>query len=725
MKHAMKISAALMVLMTLVSYGDAKSPSVPTETGCRKVMVLDGTWQVAEGTMKTMPVRFDHVVPVPGLLDMADPLFLDVGSRKNKDKAFWYRRTFTLDSEVPKVAILKIHKAKYGTQVHVNGKLVGEHSPCFTPGYFDIRKYLKSGKEENELVVRLGTPGALPPTVVWGGDGEKIHYLPGIYDSVELILTGTPRIENVQIVPEIESQTVRIVAALDNSGNAEKVSADCTIREVISRKVVGRKRVKRDAVEVSVYSKTSGKMFQTIDLDIRIPIQNPRLWSPEDPFLYEMELKTDGDSVTKRFGMRSFRLDGVSGQAVLNGKPYYMRGSNICIFRFFEDSERKARPWDREWVRKLHRKFKAMNMNSLRYCIGFPPEFWYDIADEEGILIQDEFPVWGLRASAEYRAEHLATEYREWMRERWNHPCVVIWDAQNETKSKLTGQALMKVRGLDLSNRPWDNGWSAPQHPDDSQESHPYLFIRYVRGEAVPKNGPLSDKLTQIIVPFNGPEDRSGSRRRLNNPIIINEYGWMWLNRDGTPTGLGEGVFKKAFPEADTAEKRRYHYARWLAAMTEYWRAHRKCAGILHFCGLGHSRPKAPRTATSDNFVDVGNLVLEPMFEEYVRDAFAPVGLMVNYWNSKVRGAVDEEVSVFVINDLGGEWKGQVTFRIERDGKLVGSQLSEPCAVPKYGRKILSFRMKIPEKKGLYHIIAELVGTDGKLVKSFRDVVVE
>ena len=67
-------------------------------------------------------------------------------------------------------------------------------------------------------------------------------------------------------------------------------------------------------------------------------------------------------------------------------------------------------------------------------------------------------------------------EYTEWMRERWNHPCVVIWDGQNETVTSETGKAIRAVRHLDLSGRPWDNGWSQPQAPTDCVEAHPYAF---------------------------------------------------------------------------------------------------------------------------------------------------------------------------------------------------------------------------------------------------------
>ena len=214
--------------------------------------------------------------------------------------------------------------------------------------------------------------------------------------------------------------------------------------------------------------------------ELTVPVPDAQLWTPEDPFLYEL----DGRHRRRRVphAVRHAHLSRPirrRGRAMLNGQPYYLRGSNVCIYRFFEDAERGHLPWDRDWVRKLHRRFKEMHWNSLRYCIGFPPELWYEIADEEGILIQDEFPIWYSAAKDGWpeaiTPEHLAVEYTEWMRERWNHPCVVIWDAQNETANdRVIAAAIQQVRGLDLSQRPWDNGWGTPQQPGDISEGHPY-----------------------------------------------------------------------------------------------------------------------------------------------------------------------------------------------------------------------------------------------------------
>ena len=117
-------------------------------------------------------------------------------------------------------------------------------------------------------------------------------------------------------------------------------------------------------------------------LETTISLKSCHLWTPEDPFLYKLKLSTGGDTAETRFGMRSFRFDAATGRAILNGKPYFMRGTNVCAYRFFEDAERGDKPWRAEWVRRLHEKFKSMHWNAMRYCIGFPPEIWYDIADE-------------------------------------------------------------------------------------------------------------------------------------------------------------------------------------------------------------------------------------------------------------------------------------------------------------------------------------------------------
>ncbi len=687
--------------------------SVPVragEIGPRRVIDLSGTWEVAEGSMEEAPPEFTHKAPVPGLIDMAKPAFAEVGKKSDKRQAFWYLRTFKVNGTIPVVAVLKIHKARYGTKVWLNGQLVGEHLPCFTPAHMDVKSYLKGSGQRNQLLIRVGADrGCLPAGQPTGWDFEKYLYIPGIYDSVEVILTGEPFINNIQVVPDISSGKVRVVAELRRSKESGGDSIAYQVTEAKSSRVAG--TLKRPNIP--------GAASQTVSVEI--PIKDCHLWSPEDPFLYRLKVSTGGDAAETRFGMRSFRFDAASGRAILNGKPYFMRGTNICAYRFFEDAERGDRPWRAEWVRRLHEKFKGMHWNAMRYCIGFPPERWYDIADEVGFLIQDEFPIWTLSEGPEaVKAEKIIPEYTEWMRERWNHPCVVIWDAQNESHTAETGKALQAVRQLDLSNRPWDNGWAEPQSEQDCVEAHPYLMSGLFNASW----GDAKFKSLRDMVNVSGVPSLQPAQRKLKVPIIINEYAWLWLNRDGTPTCLTAPVYEKLLGSNSTTEQRRELYAKYLAAKTEFWRAHRACAGVLHFCGLGYSRagdkPRPEGGATSDHFIDLEKLTFEPNFEKYVRDAFAPVGLMLDYWGQDLPAGQEHEFKIVAINDLYQDRTGALRLRLMKGDKVVASQ-DKLCTVAALGSETVSLTLPIPSEPGDYTVTAELIARRQETARSVRD----
>jgi hypothetical protein len=703
------------VIISLIASGlffSANLALCASDSGSRQIISLDGVWEIAQGSMDSIPNRFAHKVPVPGLVDMTKPSFGEVGKKSENRQAFWYRRTCTIVRQIPDVAILKIYKAKYGTKVFLNGEFIGEHLPCFTPALLDVKEFLKGSGEQNELVVRVGADReCLPEGMPGGWDFEKYLYIPGIYDSVELILTGAPYVSNVQVVPQLEGNTVRINSLIQNPTLKDEVEIDIRVRELKSQRThcfteSTLKRVKDDL---------------EFPFDLELPMGDYKLWSPEEPFLYEVELDIGADTVKSRFGMRTFRFDKKSGRAVLNGKPYFMRGTNVCAYRFFEDAERGDKPWRAEWVRRLHRQFKSMHWNSIRYCIGFPPEIWYEIADEEGFLIQDEFPIWLLSEAPENpTSDKIIPEYTQWMRERWNHPCVVIWDAQNESVTVETGKALGAVRHLDLSDRPWENGWAQPQSDADCVEAHPYLFSKLWNEYWAEDNKfALSD-----MVKISGRPQVRKEQEKYNQPIIINEYGWLWLNRDGSTTCLTGSVYEKLLGPNSTAAERRLLYARYLAALTEFWRCHRECAGVLHFCGLGYSRagdkPRPEGGATSDHFIDLEKITFEPYFEQYVRDAFSPVGLMIDFWDEELVSGSEHQFKVFVINDLYYNWKGTIRLLIERDGQVITEQ-SKSCTIDSLAREVISFTQTVPGEIGEYQLVAELVGTGNSVVRSLRD----
>ncbi len=209
----------------------------------RDTISLNGIWQIAEGTMDKIPEQFDHSVPVPGLVSLATPAFRDPGP-KVKDRrsliqkdtlreAFWYFRTFTLDKPIQAIAMLKVSKAMFGTKVFLNGRDLGEHLPCFTPGYFDAKDALKTG--ENKLVIRVGScRNSVPFSIPDGFDFEKDRYIPGIFDNVELILSGVPNIISAQAAPDIKNKQVRVQVKLGNSGKTTASKVTFVVREAKS-----------------------------------------------------------------------------------------------------------------------------------------------------------------------------------------------------------------------------------------------------------------------------------------------------------------------------------------------------------------------------------------------------------------------------------------------------------------------------------------------------------
>ena len=685
--------AVMMGQRTLV-----KASKSQTKSELRRVISLNGSWQIAQGGMDKIPGVFSQTVPVPGLVDMASPPFKEVGVKSDLRSAFWYRKVFRIDGQVPAIATLKLSKAMFGTKVYLNGTLIGEHIPLFTPGFFDLKSCLKGDDAENDLVIRVGANfDSIPSTYPRGEDAEKIKYIPGIFDDVELILTGTPNIVRVQVMPDISHGGIHVQALLHNSGSGVETPVTFIVREWRS----GVEVVRLTVPDVSVAAGED----KTVDTEAVIP--RSHLWSPEDPFLYALEVVTSTDDLRTRFGMREFHLNPTDGKAYLNGRIYYLRGSNITIYRFFEDADRGNLPWDKDWVRRLHRSFKPLHWNTVRYCIGFPPDFWYDIADEEGILLQDEFPVWG--HVSDVTSDELAREYTEHMQNSWNHPSIVLWDAQNETTdAPQTGKAIEKVRNLDLSRRPWDNGWGGVGVATDSFESHPYHFLGQPGSLHI-----LSTPPQPLSYYAHAP--REGSE--LHPAIIINEYAGIWLQRDGYPTKVMRPFYDAILGPKATPDQYRKVYSHYMAAETEYWRGHRDCAGVLQFTALGYSRPDG---VTSDNFVDVKNLTYEPHLYSALKNAFSPVGLMLDFWEEDTVAGQTRSVPAVIVNDLYTRWQGSVKLRLTRGGKTVSEQ-TWPLTVDPLGREEVKFDVVAPLQAGLYQLQALLVRDGEEPVISDRD----
>ncbi len=700
----------------------------------RKTISLDGQWQIAQGDDKTVPKasEFTRTVPVPGLADMAEPAFKDVGwAEKSKPlrDSFWYRTIFRVDGEVPPLARLKFHKVKYGCSVYLNGQHLGDAKRNFTPLYFDASKALKGNGAENELIVRVGADitNEMDKYAAYGADKEKGQYIPGIYDSVELIMTGNLYLDNLQVAPGAMCRSIIVQSTVFNNlpdrNMYQKIAY--TIKDADGKVVA----TAQDGGSIHPRDGVRPKRL-CCKVKHNITWKNMKLWTPETPYLYTIEAKLYSlekgpaysnknrddvickleDALTVRFGVRSFRFDRKTGYPMLNEKRYVLLGTSITIFRFFSDKNRGNLPWDREWVRKLIRLYKRMNWNCARFCIGFPPDFWYDIADEEGFLIEDEYAEWDWQEKVDI--DIVEQEFRAWMHQRWNHPSVVIWDAQNEAWTY--GQipwVVSRVRGEDLSNRPWNMGWEREARATDPHESHYYPY----GGWKKPPYPPISKCAARYRY----------SESEYGTPTIVNEYCSLWVNRDGSATYLAERPFEWLIGKNNTKEQRRLTAALYVSMLTEAFRRNIR-GGVMHFVGLAYSNPGGGRKngATSDSLCQLNPPKFDPYFEKYVKDSFSRVAMTLDVWERECKPGETLKVPLLLHNDSPEDWAGEVTVFIYK-GDKVFAKASQKAKVAGYSKKEMVFEgLTVPKEKGVYRLESELF-YKGESIRSRRRIYVK
>ena len=683
---------------------------------------MNGIWEctstsfaAGDAVPQAIPQTFDNSIPVPGFWDQAS-----IEMPNYVTSALWYRTTVTLPDAPTGNATLRIGKAYYGRYIYVNGQYVGDYQYNYTSSNTDITPYLHAG--ENEIVIMLGNyiqqrddPNC--PAHV-GTDGERNSFYSGIIDSVTLVLNDDPTVTALQTAPDLGNGSIQARTTLENTSDTD-VTTDVTFHiyelgvyengePTQEKKLVG------TYTEPGVTVPANSSMKFDVDAITIEDCTEDKFWTPSNPFLYEIEVITNGDTYSDRFGMRTFYFDPETKLPMLNGKVHYLNGTNIAMNRFYEDPLRADHPFDPDWARALYQEFKDMHWDSFRFHVGFAPDIWYDIADEEGMLIMDEYAVFG-GCSDGCTQETLTPEILTWMDERCNNPSLIIWDIQNEATNLPEYSATIRaVRDYDIQNRPWDNGWTEPQSDTDSCECHPYLFLN--------NSFTLSD-----LNSFPNTEMKSSNRDSWgnDNPKILNEYGWLWLDRYGDPTSLTGGYYNTWMPDA-TREERLEFYAKAIAQTTEFWREGRHYVGIMHFAGLTYSKPNAGG-ATSDILMpDITDPTVRPCIKEAFRNAFAPVGIIIKDWSETVRPGTVKELPVTIINELNEDLNGlEVTLTVEKDGQQISSETIaydvKAAGDPDGGdRQVQNFTVRIPRiTTGEYTIVASYV-RDGETVSSTR-----
>lgn len=311
------------------------------------------------------PAQYDGGILVPYALETA---LSGVGKNLLPAQRLWYRRSFSVPEDWGQQRVLLHFGAvDWECEVYVNRQMIGSHRGGYCPFSFDITGALQRG--ENELVVRVYDPS----DAGWQQRGKQqlkpggIFYTAtsGIWQTVWLEPVSVCHISSLRITPDIIAKTVRIQPNVTDS-------ASVRITAIIAMK---------------------GKVLlkQKLPADGVLPISELHLWSPEDPFLYDLtlEVEQDGivcDRISSYFGMRSFGI-GPDAQGIarltLNGQPYFQKG--LLDQGYWPDSG--MTPVSDDAMIYDIQTMKDLGFNMLRKHIKVEPARWYYHCDRLGMIV--------------------------------------------------------------------------------------------------------------------------------------------------------------------------------------------------------------------------------------------------------------------------------------------------------------------------------------------------
>jgi beta-galactosidase/beta-glucuronidase len=414
-------------------------PEYPRPTMVRKDWQnLNGLWsyaitedggQKSEGGLRP-PAKWDGEILVPFPIESA---LSGVMKRVYETNRLWYRRTFTIPRGwKDKNVLLNFGAVDWSAHVFVNGKEVGKHQGGYDGFSFDITDALKP-KGEQEIVVAVWDPTDYGPRPR-GKQVRNPHgiwYTPtsGIWQTVWLEPVESAHIGGLKITPDVDKGAVTVRAMAVGSDASEMVAM--TIRD-------GGKQIYNASI-------TAGSGSQ-----ITMPIKNVKLWSPESPHLYQLEISlTRGkkaiDRVESYFAMRKISLGKDENgflRMCLNNKPYFQLGP--LDQGFWPDGLYTA-PTD-EALRYDIEVTKKLGFNMARKHVKVEPERWYYWCDKLGLLVWQDMPSgdksarWkgpsGFEGEQMERTPESAEIYERELKAliagRYNHPCIVTWVPFNE-----------------------------------------------------------------------------------------------------------------------------------------------------------------------------------------------------------------------------------------------------------------------------------------------------
>jgi beta-galactosidase/beta-glucuronidase len=392
---------------------------------------LNGLWNysIVPKNQKAT-TKYEGKILVPFAVESA---LSGVGRRVGKDSVLWYQHNITVPGSMRgKKVLLHFGAVDWQTEVFVNGKSAGKHEGGFDPFSFDITKLLtRNGNQEIKVRVWDPTDDGPQPRGKQVNKPDGIWYTPvtGIWQTVWLEAVPESYIESTKHTPDIDAKTLTVSAAVAAAKPGDKIR----IQALAGGKVVAEQVVAADATAV-------------------LKLEDQHLWSPEDPYLYDLKValvrgSKAVDQVDSYFAMRKISMapDAAGIQRMLlNNKFLFQYGP---LDQGWWPDGLYTPPTEAAMVFDIDR-LKDMGFNMIRKHIKVEPARYYNYCDKNGILLWQDMPSGDLgngwenhpgvidRATDQKRTPESEAYYKkEWdkiMTSLHNFPSIVVWVPFNE-----------------------------------------------------------------------------------------------------------------------------------------------------------------------------------------------------------------------------------------------------------------------------------------------------
>lgn len=438
----------------------------------------------------------------------------------------WYQRNINIPAEWNgKKILLHFGAADYETKVYVDGKMVGEHKGAGSSFNFDITSYVKAGQQAN-LVVRVYDnlrggmqPGGKQCTALYSA-GCSYTRVTGIWQTVWMEAVNEQALKNVFAIPDIDQQQLVVRPEFYNEGNDNTLTVE--VKD-------GKKTVAKRTSQASNQS------------TIVLPIKNAHLWSPEDPYLYDVKYTVKNaqgeviDEVSSYMGMRKVHISG--GYFYLNNKPYFQR--LVLDQGYYPDGIWTA-PSD-EALRQDIEMSKAVGFNGARLHQKVFEERYYYWADKLGYLTWGEEASWVLNINNELAVRNFLTEWAEIVVRDRNHPSLVTWTPLNETWNATPGVYVRFVNDLYALTKAID-----PTRPinDASGDSHVKTDIWSVHDYTREPDKLIANHTIKAgVEPYRNMKDKDFLSNYAGQPYMVDEFGGLpWIPKEERANSWGYGA---------------------------------------------------------------------------------------------------------------------------------------------------------------------------------------